>query len=64
MEMMDLGAWAELLEPDRFAPLMQRVEQAYETAEVYPPRDQLFTAFLLTPPEQVRVVILGQVIFS
>ena len=32
----------------------------YETETVYPPREQLFTAFALTPPERVRVVILGQ----
>jgi uracil-DNA glycosylase len=48
------------LDLPRFAPLFQRVEDAYGSAEVYPPRDQLFTAFSLTPPEQVRVVILGQ----
>ena len=27
---------------------------------VYPPKDQIFTAFKLTPPERVKAVILGQ----
>ncbi|WP_020470118.1 uracil-DNA glycosylase [Zavarzinella formosa] len=28
--------------------------------EIYPPNDEVFTAFELTPPEKVRVLILGQ----
>lgn len=40
--------------------LAQRVGEAYETATVYPPEEELFSAFALTKPEQVRVVILGQ----
>ena len=39
---------------------MQRVDEAYRTGTVYPPRQELFAAFRLTPPERVRVVILGQ----
>ena len=64
MEMMELGAWQALLQPELdkpyFAALMQRVEEAYQTGTVYPPRQALFAAFRLTPPEKVRVVILGQ----
>ena len=64
MELIELGRWAPQVSP-RFSPaafaaLSQRVEKAYETATVYPPREQLFAAFSMTPPEQVRVVILGQ----
>lgn len=59
-----LGPWraflGETLTGEAFAALSRRVDAAYETAEVYPPRDQLFTAFALTPPQAVRVVILGQ----
>ena len=40
--------------------LFRQAETAYGTATVYPPMEQVFTAFRLTPPEQVRVVILGQ----
>ena len=42
------------------ADLFRQVEAAYGTATVYPPMEQVFTAFQLTAPEQVRVVILGQ----
>ena len=57
-------AWDELLDhPFRrkpysmtllFADSLARVER------VYPPRQDWFAAFRLTPPERVRVVILGQ----
>ena len=52
--------WGEYLHLSDYQPLFDRVGQAYEEAEVYPPREQLFSAFHLTPPENVRVVILGQ----
>ena len=55
-----LHPWESLLPLSDFEPLWQRVEQAYGETEVYPPREQLFSAFSLTPPEAVRVVILGQ----
>ena len=64
MELQELGAWQALLQPELdkpyFAALMQRVDEAYRTGTVYPPRQALFAAFRLTPPEKVRVVILGQ----
>lgn len=64
MDLTALGPWRELLAEtlsgEAFAALSRRVDAAYETAEVFPPKEQLFTAFALTPPENVRVVILGQ----
>lgn len=64
MELQELGAWQAFLQPELdkpyFAALMQRVDEAYRTGTVYPPRQALFAAFRLTPPEKVRVVILGQ----
>lgn len=64
MELIELGRWAQQVSPRftpaAFAAFSQRVEKAYETTTVYPPREQLFAAFSMTPPEQVRVVILGQ----
>ena len=64
MELQELGAWQALLQPELdkpyFAALMQRVDEAYRTGTVYPPQQALFAAFRLTPPEKVRVVILGQ----
>lgn len=51
---------ADYLASPAWAALTDRVEAAYQTETVYPPRAWLFTAFHLTPPEAVRVVILGQ----
>lgn len=62
---MDLSfptAWAGLV-PDPCAAdsgLRKRVADAYAGGTVYPPCEQVFAAFSLTPPEAVRVVILGQ----
>lgn len=62
--MIDLGGWNELLADELakpyFAALMERVEAAYARGAVFPPQGELFAAFRLTPPERVRVVILGQ----
>ena len=55
-----MNGWSKYLDLPRFAQLFAEVERRYGEAEVYPPREQLFSAFLLTPPERVRVVILGQ----
>ena len=64
MDLKETGSWAPFLSCETEKPywhdLCRRVEAAYETAAVYPPREDLFAAFRLTPPEQVRVVILGQ----
>ena len=64
MELEKLDAWrpllAEELKKQYFAALAERVDAAYGTQAVFPPREELFTAFELTPPEAVRVVILGQ----
>ena len=54
------GAWREYLRLASFSDLFERVDGAYDIGEVYPPRAQLFSAFQLTPPERVRVVIFGQ----
>jgi uracil-DNA glycosylase len=51
---------APLLDDPRFATLSQRVEEARANTVVFPPEELQFSAFSLTPPEQVRVVILGQ----
>ena len=48
------------LDRGSFAELETFLEQEYRTETVFPPFDELFTAFRLTPPERTRVVILGQ----
>lgn len=64
MENTQLGAWQTLLQEEFEKPYWQtlcaRVDAAYEAETVYPPRQELFAAFRLTPPGAVRVVILGQ----
>lgn len=64
MDCSGLEQWKPLLHPlledKRFAALSEKVEVARAATVVYPPADKQFTAFALTPPEQVRVVILGQ----
>lgn len=61
MERTELHAWNALL-PDfpGWEALSAQVESAYAAATVYPPREKLFSAFQATPPDAVRVVILGQ----
>lgn len=62
MNFSELGPWADLISfpEDKWEKLSQAVETAYQTSTVYPPRENLFAAFQATPPEKVRVVILGQ----
>ncbi len=40
--------------------LWKKVETAYENSVCFPPKDQIFRAFQLTPFDEVKVVILGQ----
>jgi uracil-DNA glycosylase len=65
-DLMDLlpAAWraamAPHLDPRIVAELSAYVEAEYAAHPVYPPREDLFTAFRLCPPDQARVLILGQ----
>ena len=40
--------------------LYEFVTQEYDTRQIFPPADDIFNAFHLTPLSQVKVVILGQ----
>lgn len=40
--------------------LYQFVKQEYDTTQVFPPADDIFNAFHLTPLNEVKVVIIGQ----
>lgn len=57
-------AWAshltEALAAPSFAELERFLEEEWANAVVFPPRDALFAALELTPPEAVKVVLLGQ----
>ena len=43
-----------------YAKLYQFIKEEYDTQVIYPPADDIFNAFHLTPLSQVKVVILGQ----
>ena len=64
MDTSALGAWRPLLQAefDRpyWAALCAAVDEADRTAEVYPLPAERFAAFALTPPDRVRVILLGQ----
>ncbi len=57
-------AWRDAMSPyldaATVAALSSFVADEYSTATVFPPIDDLFTAFRLCSPEQTRVLILGQ----
>lgn len=56
--------WLTPLKPEfskpYYARLYQKVKEEYSTRQVYPPAEDIFNAFALTPLNQVKVVILGQ----
>lgn len=56
--------WLTELEPEFHKPyykdLYQFVLHEYNTSQVFPPADDIFNAFHLTPLSQVKVVIIGQ----
>ena len=57
-------AWQALLKDELEKPYLQalsrQLDAVYDAGEVFPPRGELFSAFDLTAPEKIRVVILGQ----
>ena len=58
------GDWEAALKPEFSKPyyrsLYQKVREEYRTHVIYPPAQEIFTAFHLTPLKSVKVVILGQ----
>lgn len=55
-----MNGWNKYLELSKYEALFEKVNKAYEETQVYPKKEDLFSAFSLTSPETVRVVILGQ----
>lgn len=51
---------AHRLPPGELERMLARVEAERQRYEIYPPANDVFRAFHLTPPERTRVVILGQ----
>ncbi len=58
------ASWRDVLAPEFAEPYIAKLEAFLEAErgahEVFPPEDQVFSAFELTPFDAVRVVILGQ----
>ncbi len=56
--------WLEVMEPEfkkpYYARLYKFIKNEYATHIIYPPADEIFNAFHLTPLHKVKVVILGQ----
>lgn len=51
---------ADEFKKEYFMEMMDFINGEYENKTVYPPYEDIFNAFKLTPPENVKVVILGQ----
>lgn len=58
------ATWRDALEPvlaaDSFTALDAFLTTEWQTAKVFPPREQVFAALARTPPAAVKAVILGQ----
>lgn len=56
--------WAEHLQPEYKKPyykeLYLKINEEYRTRQIFPPADDIFNAFHLTPLANVKAVILGQ----
>ena len=55
--------WLAPLSPEfkkpYYAELYKKVREEYSTRQIFPPADEIFTAFELTPLSEVKVVIIG-----
>lgn len=64
MQLIQSDSWQELMTremgKDYWPRLKEFVSDQYETLQCFPPKDQIFRAFELTPLDQVKVVLLGQ----
>lgn len=54
------GALSEAVAQPSFQSLEQFVDGEYAGATVFPPREQIFSALAHTPPDAVKIVLLGQ----
>jgi uracil-DNA glycosylase len=56
--------WGEVFQAIKkendFSKLNEVLTERYSKGKVFPPRDEIYTAFELTPFEEVKVVIIGQ----
>ncbi len=56
--------WLQPLSPEfkkpYYAKLYKTIREEYGSRQIFPPADEIFTAFELTPLSEVKVVIIGQ----
>lgn len=56
--------WLAPLSPEfkkpYYAELYKKIKEEYSTRQIFPPAEEIFTAFELTPLSEVKVVIIGQ----
>lgn len=52
--------FSEISKKDYFKSLMVFLESEYRNQIIYPPKEEIFNAFKLTPYNNVKVVIIGQ----
>jgi uracil-DNA glycosylase len=52
--------WHKLLEDEINKPYIKELKDFLDREETYPPKDQVFHAFAMTPYDEVKVVIIGQ----
>lgn len=56
--------WLAPLSPEfkkpYYASLYKKIREEYSQQQIFPPADEIFTAFELTPLSEVKVVIIGQ----
>ncbi len=55
-----LNAINEEFQKDYFKELIAKISEDEKKTPIYPPANEVFTAFKLTPPENIKVVIIGQ----
>lgn len=59
-----MNGWRNLLPAEAMARAKELLDRAVAESvagrTIYPPRDKIFAAFAMTPPERVKAVILGQ----
>jgi uracil-DNA glycosylase len=55
-----LGPLSPEFKKPYYANLYKKIREEYATTQIFPPADEIFTAFELTPLAEVKVVIIGQ----
>jgi uracil-DNA glycosylase len=59
-----MKTWEDIIKKEKekeyYKHLKKEIDNKYETSIVFPPKDKIFNAFVQTPIDNLKVVILGQ----